>query len=32
VIVSDGRGKVDFIKLSNRTFFRIMRNKLHLGK
>ena len=32
LIVSDGHRKVDFVKLSNRTFYRIMRNKLHLGK
>ena len=32
VIVSEAKRQVDFVKLSNRTFFRIMRNKLHLGK
>jgi len=32
LIVSDGRHQVEFVKLSNRTFFRILRNKLHLGK
>lgn len=32
IIVSDARRSVDFVKLSNRTFYSIMRNKLHLGK
>lgn len=32
VIVSAAKRTVKFIKLSNRTFYRILRNKLHLGK
>lgn len=32
LIVSDGHHQVGFVKLSNRSFYRILRNKLHLGK
>lgn len=32
VIVTASKRRVDFIRLSNRTFYRILRNKLHLGK
>lgn len=32
VIVTAAERSVSFIKLSNRTFFKILRNKLHLGK
>lgn len=32
LVVSEAERKVDFVKLSNRTFYRILRNKLHLGK
>lgn len=32
VIVSEADVRVEFVKLSARTFYRILRNKLHLGK
>jgi len=32
VLVSAAKKSVSFIKLSNRTFYKILRNKLHLGK
>jgi NAD+ kinase len=32
VLVTAAKRRVDFIRLSNRTFYRILRNKLHLGK
>lgn len=32
VIITSARESVSFIKLSNRTFYKILRNKLHLGK
>jgi len=32
VIVTEADVKVDFVKLSDRTFYRTLRNKLHLGK
>lgn len=32
LFITSAKRSVDFIKLSNRTFFKILRNKLHLGK
>ena len=32
IIVTSAAQKVDFIKLSNKTFFQILRKKLHMGK
>jgi NAD+ kinase len=32
VIITAAKQRVPFIKLSNRTFYQILRNKLHLGK
>ncbi len=32
LLISASKETVSFIKLSNRTFFKILRNKLHLGK
>jgi NAD+ kinase len=32
ITVTSAQRKVDFIKLSNRTFFKTLRNKMHLGK
>ncbi len=32
IIVTEAEDGVDFVKLSSRTFYRILRNKLHLGK
>ncbi|MCF7911007.1 MAG: NAD(+)/NADH kinase [Candidatus Cloacimonetes bacterium] len=32
ITVTSAQRKVDFIKLSNRTFFKTLRNKMHLGR
>lgn len=32
LMITAAKRRVDFIRLSNRTFYRILRNKLHLGK
>jgi NAD kinase len=32
IIIKSADKKVDFIKLSNKTFFSILRKKFHLGK
>jgi NAD+ kinase len=32
MIVTEAKKHVNFIKLSNRTFYKILRNKMHLGK
>jgi len=32
ITVTAARRKVDFIKLTNKTFYQILRKKLHLGK
>jgi NAD+ kinase len=32
ITVTSSSQKVDFIKLSNRTFYKVLRQKMHLGK
>lgn len=32
VTITSAQNKVDFVKLSNRTFYKILRQKMHLGK
>jgi NAD+ kinase len=32
VTITSASGKVDFIKLSNRTFYKTLRTKMHLGR
>jgi NAD+ kinase len=32
VRITSAKSKVNFIKLSNRTFYQILRNKMHMGR